>query len=154
MPVARNPTVSFTKSANALGMVGVAVTAANVKSDGAGTIGTDMFLLLTAGTNDTYVQSVVWSATATAAATATTATTARLFLCAIGAGTPTATNCTCKGEVNLPSVSAANSTIPQPQFEIPFDDIVPAGYFLLVTNHVAPAVNSAWKAHCRYPGDY
>ena len=54
---------------------GVEVTAANTKSDGAGTIGTDIFLAFTAdATNGSFVRDIKTFLTATTAATATTAT--------------------------------------------------------------------------------
>lgn len=154
MTVARNLAPSFTRQVNALGSLGVPITAANTKSDGASTIGTDSFLVLTAGTNDTYVESVRFAPTATTAATATAPTVARVFLCSVGTGATTSATATAWGEVQLPAVTADHSTTAAPSFDLFLDKIVPAGYFLIATNHVAPNANTAWKPYCHNALDY
>jgi|SRR5580692_315699 hypothetical protein len=131
----------------------VAVTAGNTSSEGGGTIGTNMFLLFTAGANDSFVENVVWLPTASAVATATQATVARLFLSTVGAGSPTSANCFLLAEVALPSVSADSSTVANNPVVMPVNERIPTGYFLLVTNHAAPNANSQWVAQA-FGGNY
>jgi hypothetical protein len=140
----------FVNSAN----VGqVAVTAGNTSSEGGGTIGTNMFLLFTAGPNDSFVESIVWMATASAAATATQATVARLFLSTVGSGSPTSANTFLLSEVVLPAVSADSSTVANGPIVIPVNERIPTGMFLLVTNHASPNAGTQWVATA-FGGNY
>jgi hypothetical protein len=50
--------------------------------------------------------------------------------------------------VTADSASAANSP-----YSIPVGFRIPAGYTILVTNHAAPAANTAWRANV-IAGDY
>ena len=131
----------------------VAVTAGNTSSEGGGTIGVNTFLLFSAGPNDSFLETVVWMPTASTPATATQATVARLFLSTVGSGSPTAANMFLLAEVVLPSVSADSSTVANPQVSMSVNERIPAGYFLLVTNHAAPAAGSQWCATA-FGGNY
>lgn len=132
---------------------GVAVTAANVKSDGAGTIGTDIFLCFTAdATNGSLVEYVRFTPTATTATT-TTATVGRVFVSSATSGAITSATTTCVGEVALPASAAANATTAVNVIDVPLNIRLPPGWTILVTNHSAPAANSAWKA-ITVSGDY
>jgi hypothetical protein len=124
----------------------VAVTAANTKSDGAGTIGTDIFLLLTAGANDSFLEAVRWILTGTVANTASTATVLRIFISTQSSGTTTSANTSLLAEVTVPILTADSSTTAQPVFDVPIGRTIPSGSTILVTNHAAPAANTAWKA--------
>lgn len=130
------------------------ITAANARNDGNGTIGTDMFLLLTAGANGgTFVPFVKAKAAATAAGTSTAATVIRLYLSTQSSGATTSANTKFIGEVPVPIVSAANSTGVTPDFVIPVGFAVPTGSSLLVSSHVAPAASTEY--HVIAPGgDY
>lgn len=124
----------------------VPITAANTKSDGAGTIGTDIFLALTAGADGSLVEYVRFNPTASVAATTTNATTARVFWSTAVSGAVTSANTHLIGEVNLPASSADHSTNPTNPIDLPVQMWIPANATILVTNHVAPAANTAWKA--------
>lgn len=133
---------------------GVEITAANTRSDGAGTIGTDIFLVGTvSGTDDAYLRYIALWPTATVAATATTATVARAFLSTASSGAVTSSNTHPIGERALASVSAANSTTATSPVIIQFNGPIPAGTSILITNHAAPATNTKWKA-VAYWGEY
>lgn len=132
----------------------VAVTAANTKSDGTGTVGTDIFKAFTAGGNGSFVTRVRWNPTATTAATTTTNTVGRIFFSTIGSGATTGgTDTFLLAEVNLAAVSADNSTNPTNPIEVTLNIAIPTGGFIHVSNHAAPAANSAWQATV-FGGDF
>lgn len=132
----------------------VLVTAANTSSQGGGTIATDIFLAFTAdATNGSFVRQVRWIATATTANTATSATVGRVFISSVTSGATTSANTYMIAEVTLPSVSADSSTVAAGYIDIALGFPIPAGFTILVTNHAAPAANSAWRAVV-IAGDY
>jgi hypothetical protein len=148
---APNTSPRFTKVAK-IGFVGV--TAANVKSDGAGTIATDMFLAFTAdAVNGSFVERLQWAPTSSTAANFTNATTARVFFSTLGAGAVTSATTVLIRETSLQAWTIDHSTQGIPPFDVPLGFAMPPGTFLLVTNHVAPAANSVWRAVV-YGGDY
>ena len=132
----------------------VLITAANTSSQGGGTIGTDIFKAFTAdATNGSYVDRVRFIATATAANTNTTATVARVFLSSQTTGATTSANTWLLGEITLPVISADSSSVGQQPYDVVLGFAIPAGYTILVTNHAAPAANTAWRATV-IGGDY
>lgn len=146
-----NTTPQWPLAANA--GIGVEITAANTKSDGAGTIATDLFLCMTAGANGSFVDFVRFMPTATVAGTTTTGTIGRVFLCNTNTGAVTAASCTCLGEVLLTSIVADSSTVPVNVVDFPVGFRIPASWTILVSNHAAPAANTKWKA-IAVAGDY
>ena len=133
---------------------GVEVTAANTKSDGSGTIGTDIFLAATVdATNGGFVRDVTFWPTATTAGTATTATVGRVFASSASSGATTASNTYPMGEATLASQTADSSSVAVYPVVVPINRALPAGYSILVTNHAAPAANTKWKAVVNY-GSY
>lgn len=149
MPANTSPIFALTPN------VGVAApSAACTKSDGTGTIGTDIFKAFTAGSNGAYVTRVRWNAVATVAATTTTATVGRVFLSSQTSGATTGTTDTFLiGEITLPATSADHSTAPTGPLEVMVNAAIPAGWTVLVTNHAAPASNTKWQASV-YGGDF
>lgn len=149
MPANTSPIYSLTPNVGA-----AAPSAANTKSDGTGTIGTDIFKAFTAGSNGAYVTRVRFIPVATAAATTTTATIGRVFLSSLTTGATTGTtNTFLVGEVSLPAVSADHSTAPTNPIEVMVNAAIPSGWTILVTNHSAPAANTSWQASV-YGGDF
>jgi hypothetical protein len=149
--MAKNTTPIFT---NAQSYAGVEITAANTRSDGNGTIATDIFLVATvSATEGAYLRHIELWPTATVAATATTATVARAFLSTQSSGATTASNTHPIGERALASQSASNSTTAVAPIIIPINRTVPTNTSILVTNHAAPAANTKWKA-VAYWGEY
>lgn len=133
---------------------GIAPSAANTKSDGTGTIGTDIFKAFTAGTNGSFVTKVRFNAVATAAATNTTATVGRVFLSSKTSGATTGgTDTFLVQEVTLPLTSADSGSAPGNPIEVALNCAIPAGWTVLVTNHAAPAASTSWQSTV-YGGDY
>jgi hypothetical protein len=122
------------------------VTAGNTSSQGGGTIGTDIFKIANTGASGSYVDRVEVSPTATTPTT-TTATVCRVFFSTVQSGTTTSSNTFLLGEITLPAISADNATAAVPKFTLPLQHPLPANGSILVTNHAAPAANSAWRAN-------
>lgn len=145
-----NTQPQFTSNGN---VNSVLVTAANTSSQGGGTIATDIFKAFTAdATYGSYVERVDFIPTATAATT-TTATVGRVFLSSITSGATTSANTWLIGEVTLPATAADNASTAVNVFSVAVGYRIPAGYTILVTNHAAPAANTAWRANV-IGGDY
>lgn len=134
---------------------GTNFTAANVKSDGTGTIGTDLFKAATGdATNGSYVSRIRIAPVATTAATATTATTLRIYVSSIASGATTpGTNVWLFQEIAAPSQTADHSTTGTNFFEIPLNFVLPASYTILVSTHIVAAANTFWQA-VTYGGNY
>lgn len=145
-----NTSPRFTKNGH---VESVLVTAANTSSQGGGTVGTDIFKAFTAdATNGSFVEKVRLIPTATTPTT-TTATVARIFLSSVTSGATTSSNTYLLGEVTLPAIAADNASTAVQPFDFPIGFTIPAGYTILVTNHAAPAANTAWRAAV-IAGDY
>lgn len=124
----------------------VLVTAANTSSQGDGTIGTDIFVACTAdATNGSFIQRVRFIPVGTAP-TNTTATAGRVFISTVASGATTSANTWLWQEVVLPVTGADNATATAVFFEVILGFALPAGATILVTNHAAPAANTAWRA--------
>ena len=133
---------------------GIAPSAANTNSDGTGTIGTNIFKAYTAGTQGSYISVIRWCPVGTAAATSTTATVGRIFLSSLTSGTTgPGTNTFLLAEYSLAVQSADHSTNATFFIEVPVYKALPPSWTILVTNHAAPAANTAWQAVV-YGGDY
>lgn len=128
------------------------VTAGYAQSTTAGVIGTDSFLLFTAGANGSYIAYVSFMAVATTPTT-TTATVGRVYVSTVNSGTTTSANAELIKEVNLPATAAGNATAAQTEVVIQIERPLPSGTYLLVTNHAAPAANTNWRANV-WAGDY
>jgi hypothetical protein len=129
---------------------GVVPSAVCTKSDGVGTIGTDIFKAFTAdATNGSYVQKVRLNAIVTAATAtgglATNATTARIFISSITSGATTAADTFLWQEIALPIVTADHNTASCNFYEVPLNFALPPSYTILVTYHMAPASNTNWR---------
>lgn len=132
----------------------VNITAGNTSSSGAGTIGTDIFLVGSAGADGTMLGRIRFMPFATVAGTATTATVARVFLSTQSSGATTVANTHLVGEIALTSQTADSSTIPVVPNEIPLGFPIPSGMSILATTHVAPAASTGWKAMFVNGGNY
>lgn len=122
------------------------ITAANTKSDGSGTIGTNLSLIATIGTKGSELEKVVVWGTATAAATPCAATTIRIYMCSIGSGSPTSANCVMIAEDQLPADTADHATTALNPHVIPIGMRIPGGYFILASIGTAAAASTAWVA--------
>lgn len=140
----------FTKN----GKIGsVLVTAANTSSQGGGTIATDIFKAFTAdATNGSFVEKVRWIPTATTPTSMTT-TVGRVFVSSQTAGATTSADTHLIAEVTLPNAAADSASAAINAYDITLGITLPAGWTILVTNHAAPAANTAWEALV-IAGDY
>lgn len=128
-------------------------TAANTKSDGAGTIATDIFLLLTAGANGDYVTNIRIMAFASVAATATNATTLRFYRSTKTSGATTSADTHLIFEYALPVITADQTTSAVQIYDFPIERAWNAGETILVSTHIAPAANTGWQVTA-FSGSY
>jgi hypothetical protein len=119
---------------------------ANVRSDGNGTIGTDIFKAFTAGTDGSFLYKLRLTPVATAAATATTATVLRVFISSVASGATTQSTAFLIAEIAAPSQSAANASAAVVPLEIPLNIAIPGTYTVLVTSHAVNAASTSWEA--------
>jgi hypothetical protein len=131
----------------------VKLTAANTKSDGSGTIGTDIFKLYSAdSTNGSYISTLRFSPYGTTN-TSTTATVIRIYISSLSSGATTADDTHLIAEIAAASQSADSSSAATFPLEYPINRAIPPGYHILVSIHAAPAANTGWKAVC-FAGKY
>ena len=119
---------------------------ANVKSDGAGTIATDIYKIITGGTNGTWIKSVRLSPFASVAATATAATVLRLFISTKTSGATTSADTFLWQETAAAAQTADQTTTSTFYFEVPFGLWLPANYTILGSSHIINATNTGWIA--------
>ena len=142
----------FTLTPN-VGRVTITTASANTKSDGAGTVGTDIFKVFTAGANGSFVERVKFLSVASAAATTGVATTLRVFLSTVGTGTTTAADTFLIGEVSVAALNSDNSTNAVAPYELVLNIAIPSGLYIHVSQHVAQTTNQNWIA-LAFGGDY
>ena len=120
---------------------------ANTKSDGSGTIGTDIVRIFTADpTNGSYVSSIRLSPYAIVANTTTTATVIRVFISSITAGATTSANTWLIQEISVGAQAASNPATATFFIEVPVNRPLPPSFTILVSQHAAAATNTGW--HC------
>ena len=142
MPANTSPIFTLTPNVGT-----VAVTAALTKSDGTGTIATDIFKALTSGASGSWISRVRWLPVATSAGTTTTATVGRVYISTQTSGATTGgTDTFLLGEMALNAVSADNTTQPINPIELMLNIAIPTGRTILVSTHHAPAANTSWQA--------
>lgn len=146
-----NAIAQFTKNGRCDSCV---IVGANTKSDGSGTIGTDLSLLATAGAEGTFVDSVEIIPTASVAETLTNATVVRLFISTLATGVTSSANTRLLREVSVPAQTASHPTNPTYPIPIPLGIRLKATESLLVSQHVAPAADTALRANLVGAGDY
>lgn len=143
MPANTAPIFTLTPK---IGYVVITTAAANIKSDGAGTVGTDIFLAFSAGSNGSYLDRIRFLAVASAAAVSSQATTLRVFLSTVNTGSTTSANTYLISEISVPIVAAAHSTNSAGYFEIAIGFAIPASTYVLVSQHLAQTTNQEWVA--------
>lgn len=117
---------------------------ANVKSDGTGTIGTDILVAFTAGANGAFVNKVRFIPNASAATTATTATVARVYRSTKTSGSTTNADTFHLDEVALAAQTADQATVANNFLEIQLGVALAANETILVSMHHVPATNTSW----------
>lgn len=142
--------------------VKIGTTSAQVKSDGtsAGS-GTDlMYVAWVAGANGGFVSSIRFTCVATSASTNSVATVLRVYRSTAGslavgsaAGATTAANTMILTEISVPIVPASGSISVSNYFDVPINRAIPAGHYLVVSQHIAQTTNQNWQAQV-FGGDY
>jgi uncharacterized protein with beta-barrel porin domain len=126
---------------------------ANTKSDGTGTIGTDILLLETAGTNGSFLNKIRFSPCSSVAATATTASVIRVYLSTQSSGATTNANTSLIAEIAAPAQTADQTTTATNYLEVPLGFAIPSTISVLFSMHHAAAANTSWKGVI-FSGDY
>lgn len=118
----------------------------NARSNGGGTIGTDMFLIAKAGLDGAYISSIRFMPWASVAGTATTATVIRIYTSTIDSGATTSADTFLYKEISVAAQTADSTTAGV----YPIDEILnmalPAGMTILCSIHATPAANTGWAA--------
>jgi hypothetical protein len=131
--------VPFTSLQTITGNVGL------TRTDGVGTVGTDIFLLFTADATDgSYVSKVRISAAASAA-TAMTASVIRLYISSVAAGGTAATNTMLYAEVAVAALAASHTSNATNFYEVPFNVALPPSYTILASIDYNLAANTRWQ---------
>jgi hypothetical protein len=119
---------------------------ANTKSDGTGTIGTDMVKAFTAdATNGSFINRLRFNPTASVASTATTATVLRVYLSSVASGATTNANTVLWGEFVLGAQTADQAAGATNSFEIPMGIALAPSQTVLFSMHHSAAANTAWQ---------
>lgn len=127
---------------------------ANVRSDGVGTIATDLFVCFTADATDgSYVDRMRLSYTATTPTTFAATTVVRLFISSVTSGATTAANTVLYQEVSTAAVPASNATNSTNYIEIPCNFVLPASYTILASIHTNMTANTRIQI-LTFGGDY
>ncbi len=138
----------FSKLADVQGSVWISTTTANVKSDGTGTIGTDMLVAFLAdATNGGFIDRIRFMPSASVASTAMTQSMIRVYISSITSGATARTNTFLFGEyaTTAPNADQATTTAMTP-VEITLGFAIPPGYTVLWSMHHAAASNTSWQA--------
>lgn len=140
--MAANTNPIFTLTPNVGRLAITASSGANTASDGSGTVGTNIYLLFTGGSNGSFVSRLRLHPYASAASTATNASTFRFYLSTQGSGSTTASNTALFQEIALASVTADITTTALSPIDVPINFVVPSGSYILVSVHLAQAANT------------
>lgn len=151
--MAQNTNPIFTLVPNVTQSIWTQNQTGNVKSDGTGTVGTNLVVAFTAGSNGSFLQKIRASPAAALAATATTGTVLRVFLSSANAGSITTGSISQLAEMACPAQTACQTTVAVTPVEIPLGMLVPSGSFILVSMHAAAAANTSWQ-FIAIGGDY
>lgn len=128
-----------------IGTGNITTTATSTRSDGVGTVGTNLFLAFTAGPSGSFVQKVRFFSVASAPTTSV-ATVLRTFYSTVGTGTLVATDAALLGEISVGALASANATNATNFYELPLNFAIPANTFILVSQHAAQTTNQNWTA--------
>lgn len=128
-----------------IGTGNITTTATSTRSDGVGTVGTNLFLAFTAGPSGSFIQKVRFFSVASAPTTGV-ATVLRTFYSTVGTGTLVATDAALLGEISVGALASANATNATNFYDLPLNFAVPANTFILVSQHTAQTTNQNWTA--------
>lgn len=123
------------------------------RSDGVGTIGTDMFKMFTADATDgSFVSKIRISAAATTS-TSMTASVIRIYISSITSGSTTAADTVLYCEVAVAALAAAHTSNATNFYEIPVNVALPPSYTILASIDDNLAANTRWH-FLTFGGDY
>lgn len=118
---------------------------ASSRSDGVGTIGTDMIKVFEGKAVDgSRLNKIVISPVATTPTTMATSII-RLFISSLNSGTTSAADTHLIKELIAFGSAAANASTPIDSFVVPIDIAIPAGYTILASIHHNLTANTSWK---------
>lgn len=130
------PVVSFGTVTGSVGLT---------RSDGVGTVGTDIFLLFTAdATNGSYVSKIRVSAAATTS-TSMTASVLRFYISSVSSGATTAANTVLYQEVAVAALAAAHTSNATNFYEVAFNVPLAPSQTILVSIDDNLAANTRWQ---------
>lgn len=115
------------------------------RSDGVGTIGTDIFKMFTADATDGSFVSKVRISPAATTSTSMTASVIRLYISSIQSGATTAANTVVYQEIAVAALAAAHTSNSVNYYEIVFNTFIPAGYTILASIDDNLAANTRWQ---------
>lgn len=123
------------------------------RSDGVGTVGTDIFKIFTADATDgSFVSKVRISAAATTSTTMT-ASVIRVYISSIGSGATTAADTVLYAEVAVAALAAAHTSNATNYYEVPFGIALAPSQTILVSIDDNLAANTRWQ-FLTFAGDY
>lgn len=123
------------------------------RSDGVGTIGTDIFKIFEADATDgSYVSKVRITAAATTSTTMT-ASVIRLYISSVTSGATTASNTWLFQEVATAAIAAAHTSNAVNYYEVSFNITLPPSYTILASIDDNLAANTRWQLTA-FGGDY
>jgi len=130
----------------------IRVSAATTASDGTGTVGTNMYLAFTPGSNGSYLQRVRFSLSEATMSTASAAATLRVGIADTNTGTLTTSNYALYQEINAAAQTPTTTASSYP-IDIPLNFAIPSDKYVMVSTSVAVSENTAWVATV-IGGDY
>jgi hypothetical protein len=137
-------------------VVGFATLTGNIgltRSDGVGTVATDVFKCFTAdATNGSFVSKMRISAAASAS-TAMTASVIRIYISSITAGGTTAADTVLYAEVAVAALAASHTSNATNFYEVPFNIALPPSYTILASIDDNCAANTRWQI-LTFAGNY
>ena len=126
---------------------------ASTRSDGVGTIATDLFVCFTADATDgSYVDKIRISATATTPTTMA-ASVIRLFISSATSGATTAATAVLFKEISTAAIPAANASNAINYYEEACGFILPPSYTILASIHANMTANTRFQI-LTFGGDY
>ncbi len=139
-------------AAPAFGAVVIDQASTNVNTTAPGTIGTNVFLAFSTGTDGSFFQRIRFSYCSTTSAINSVATLLNVYISTVSSGTPTAAQATLWRSFQA-AAQTVTTTTPPYELEVPMNFALPSGHHILVGQSIAQAANSNWKAMV-FPGNY
>lgn len=115
------------------------------RSDGVGTIDTDIFKMFTADATDGSFVSKVRISCAATTSTAMTASVIRIYISSITSGSTTAADTVLYCEVAVAALAAAHTSNATNFYEVPFNVALPPSYTILASIDDNLAANTRWQ---------